>query len=209
MKLDWHGNQIPAIVRGKKLHRHRAIVDESRSVAAVFLAQGPPRAWQLSLDAAVLGLVDAFEEDRRGAEEILAVAARKVRSAAGALVDRGAVKVHAVALSLGPDGKVEVASAGSCRAYLARRGEHRRLSSRTATRGLTESFSFLSGTERLEPGDLVILGPSHLFGLAGVAVLARKLHGGEEGDARGVVRALLSLCRSEETGGAAVAARVL
>ena len=204
MRLDWHGNQIPAVVRGRRIHRHRAVVAEDRSAAAVLLAQGPPRAWQRSLDAAVAGACEGLEA-RAGAEETLAEAAARVRSCARSLVDDGVIQVHAVAIAIEEEGKARLATAGSCRAYLDRGGEHRRLSSKSSSKGLADAYAFPTSEERLAPGDVVVLGPSHIFNVTGIAMLARLLHKGDEVDAQRVVRGLLSLCRAQETGGAAVA----
>lgn len=207
MELEWHGSQIPAVVRGQRLHRHRALLDEGRRAAVVLLAQGPPRAWQRSLEAAVLGVVEGLEASSR-AEEILSSAAKRVRATADSLVDSGVVQVNAVAFTVSPEGEAELATAGSCRAYLSRTSEHRRISAKGARKGLSDSIAFPKTKEQLVPGDVVILGPSHMFGVTGVAALARLLHQGEPASPRRVVRGLLSMCRSQETGGASIVLRV-
>jgi len=209
VRVDWSGGQVPALVRGKELGRHRALVSDPKRVAAVLIAQGAPRAWQRSLDAAVRGVSEALEAPRPTAESVLAAAAAKVRQHAASLVDEHAVQVHAVAISLAADGQAELATAGSCRAYLDRRGQQRRVSSAEATKGLADAFAFSRTSEPLEPGDVVVLGPSHLFGVLGVARLAKLLAPGEGVDARRIVRGLLTVPGLEETGAAAVALRLV
>ncbi len=206
-RIEWYAYEAPAIVRGNRIHRHRALLDERRGAAVIMVAQGPPRAWQRSLSAAVGGITDTIGEGVHEAEPLLAAAASRVRAAESALVDENVIQVHAVAISI-DETRATVALAGSCRAYLMRRDQHRRLSPKSDVKGLRNAYSFATATDELESGDVVILGPSHLFSVAGVASLARLLHEQEEARPRQIAHGLLAAAGTEGTGGAAVALRV-
>lgn len=205
MRIDWYAHEVPALVRRQRIHRHRALLDEARSTAVVLLAQGPPRAWSLSLEAAIRGISEALDSGEAEAEPLLASAAASVRERAASLVDDLPIQVHAIAASL-KDGRITVATAGSCRAYLQRGTDHRRLTT-SDTKGLRKAFSFTAKTEPLERGDIVVLGPSHVFGVTGVAQMARFFQDRDHVNARTLARGLLSTTEAEQTGGAVVALR--
>jgi hypothetical protein len=206
LKLDWYAYEAPAVVRGNRLFRHRALLDMERNTAVVMIAQGPPRAWQRTLEAGVGGICEALESGETDAEPLLAAAAARIRAADAALVDDNVIQAHATAVTVKGD-KASVASAGSCRAYLARGDEHRRISGTSDAKGLRNAFSFASSTESLAPGDVVVVGPSHLFNVAGVAWLARVLHDQQAASTRHIARGLLSASGSSGTGGSVIVLR--
>jgi hypothetical protein len=208
LRLDWYAHEVPAVVRRRPLRRHRAILDEERSTAFVLLAQGPPRAWGLSLDAAVHGLLETLDGGERSAEPLLAGAASRVRACAAALVDDSPVQIHGLAMTVRGE-RLHVATAGSVRAYLQRGTEHRRLTSSSDAKGLLKAFTFPTAKETLQAGDIVVVGPSHVFGPAGVGQLAKLLKNRDRASARSIARGLLSTADTEQTGGAVVALRAV
>lgn len=208
MRFEWYAREIPALVRRRQLYRHRALLDESTGAAFVLLAQGPPRAWHLSLDAAVQGIASGLEEGLREAEPLLARAATELRTLASSLVEGEPIQAHGVAMIL-KDRKLDLATSGSCRAYLHREGDHRRLTPSTDSKGLLNAFTFSSTSEELSLGDVVIAGPSHVFGVTGVAQMARLLQDTKRLTSRILVRGLLSTQEIEQTGGAVVGLRAV
>jgi len=205
--LDWSSGHKPAIVSSRELTRHRALVDEAKGFACVFIAQGPPRAWSLALAAAITGVISALEKTT-SAEAVLASAAASVRLRASSILDSDAIRADAVALNVGTDGIARITEAGSCRAYLHRRGELKRLSTRRGCKeGLAEAFVFPEAECKLESGDLLVLAPSHIFGVQETSRLSRLLLGGDA-SAREVVSRLLASPSTTETGGAVATLRV-
>jgi hypothetical protein len=207
-RIDWYAHEVPAVVRRKRLRRHRALLDHDRACAVILLAQGPPRAWHLGLDAAVRGVTTALEDGETRAEPILAAAAARVRAYAGALVDDSPIQVHGISLSLSGT-SLSVATAGSCRAYLQRHNKHSRLTSSSDAKGLQKAFTFSTKTHAIERDDIVVLGPSHIFGVTGVAQMAKLLQSRSTLTARALARGLLSTSETEQTGGAVIALRVM
>lgn len=207
LKVDWYAYEAPALVRGNRLYRHRALLNEQTHTAVVMVAQGPPRSWQRSLDAAIGGILAALKEGESQAEPLLAAAATRLRAADAALVDENVLQAHAVAISF-EGHSATVATAGSCRAYLHRGEEHRRLSTPSDSKGLRNAYSFATSAELLKPEDVVILAPSHVFSVGGVAALARVLHEQQRPSTRHIARSLLSASGTEGAGGAVVALRV-
>ena len=206
-KIDWYAYESPALVRGNRLFRHRALLDEQSHAAVVMVAQGPPRAWQRSLDAAIGGICEALKDGESQAEPLLAAAATRIRGADAALVDEHVIQAHAIAISFEAD-TATIATAGSCRAYLHRGAEHRRLSTPSDAKGLRNAYSFATSSEAMKPEDVVILAPSHVFSVAGVAALARVLHEQKRATPRHLARSLLSASGTAGAGGAVVALRV-
>ncbi len=206
MVFAWYANQLPAVVRRLHLSRHRVLIDEKLAIGVVLLAQGPPRAWKMSLDAALLGIQEALKHGG-GAQELLTAAAEKVRCRAQSLLDVDSIETHAIALSAKSDGQATIAIAGSCRVYLHRRGEHRRMNPESSGVGLAKCQALSVVSENLAPEDLVLLGPSHIFGVPGAALLARLLHNHQQGHVSGqqIVEEVLSGCKTQGTGGAAIA----
>lgn len=208
LRIDWYAHEVPAVVRRKHLRRHRALLDKHRGQAVVLLAQGPPRAWNLSLDAAVRGVTTALQDGETEAEPILASAAAHVRARAASLVDDTPVQVHGISLSI-HGAELAIATAGSCRAYLHRDNEHSRLTPSSDSKGLKRAFTFSTKKVTIDRDDVIVLGPSHIFGVAGVAQLARIFQSRGSLTARALARGLLSTSDSEQTGGAVVALRVM
>ncbi len=208
LRIDWYAHEVPAVVRRRQLRRHRALLDEERAVAFVLLAQGPPRAWNRSLDSAVGGLIKALERGERSAEPLLASAAAHVRDCASSLIDARVIQVHGAALTIRSD-QLTLATAGSCRAYLQRGSEHRRLTPSSDAKGLTRAFAFSTISEKLEKGDIIVVGPSHVFGVTGVAQMARLFQNQDRATSRSIARGLLSTKETEQTGGAVVALRTV
>lgn len=174
----------------------------------LILAQGPPRAWGLALDASVQGILEALERDEHDSELILVSAAEKVREQAAALIDEDQIQVHAIAVTIN-DRKVTFATAGSCRAYLQRGSEHRRLTTASDSKGLRNAFSFVKSSETLHDNDIMVFGPSHVFGVTGVAQMARLLHDRHRVSPRALARGLLSTKEVQQTGGAVITLRVM
>jgi hypothetical protein len=205
--IDWYAYEIPALVRGNRMFRHRALLDEQHDSSVVMVAQGPPRVWQRGLDAAVAGISASIAAGEWSAEPLLAAAASRVRAAEAALVDENVIQVHALAISF--EGyRATVALAGSCRAYLHRGDENRRLSPKSDAKGLRNAYSFSTNTHDLEVGDVVVIGPSHLFSVAGVAALARVLYSHPDASPRQIAHNLISASGAEGTGGAVLVFRV-
>lgn len=207
MHLVWYAHEAPAMVRRQPIRRHRALLDETRAAAAILLAQGPPRAWHLSLEAAVAGIGEAIEKGERDAEALLVSAAARVRERAAAVLDEDYVQVHGIAAVV-EGGRLSLATAGSCRAYLQRGAEHKRLTTASDSKGLKNAFSFVTCKETLQDGDILVFGPSHVFGVTGVAKMARLLQDRQSVTPKLLARGLLSTAEAEQTGGAVVALRV-
>ncbi len=207
LQIDWYAYEAPALVRGNRLFRHRALLDAESHAAVVMVAQGPPRSWQRSLDSAIGGILETLREGESQADPLLAAAATRIRAADAALVDENVFQAHAIAISF-EGNAVTVATAGSCRAYLHRGEEHRRLSTPSDAKGLRNAFSFATSSETLVKDDVVILAPSHVFSVAGVAALARIFHDQRRATTRNIARGLLSATGTHGAGGAVVALRV-
>jgi hypothetical protein len=207
VNLVWYAHETPAIVRRQRVHRHRALLDETRATAAILLAQGPPRAWHLSLEAAVAGIGEAIEKGVRDAEQLLVSAAARVRERAASLLDEDYVQVHCIAVSVEGQ-RLSLATAGSCRAYLQRGSEHRRLTTASDSKGLKNAFSFVTAKETLQDGDVLVFGPSHIFGVTGVAKMARLLQDRQSITPKLIARGLLSTTEAEQSGGAVVSLQV-
>lgn len=205
--LVWYAHETPAMVRRQRIHRHRALLDETRAAAAILLAQGPPRAWHFSLEAAVAGISEAIEKGERDAEALLVSAAARVRERAASLLDEDCVQVHCIAVVV-EAGRLSLSTAGSCRAYLQRGAEHKRLTTASDSKGLKNAFSFVTAKETLQDGDIVVFGPSHVFGVTGVAKMARMLQDRQSITPKALATGLLSTTETEQSGGAVVSLRV-
>jgi hypothetical protein len=209
LSLEWYGHAVPADVRGQRLFRHRVLLEEELWCAIVLIAQGPPRSWQMALDAAEKGTRAALERRYSHASMLLTSAASEVTSWVGTVLDRNVGDVHGAAVSVHSGDRgltAAVATVGSCRGYHHRRDDHQRLVCPQRPTTMVGTTAISAVTVPLGQDETFVLGPSHLFTGSGGVQLVRCLYE-DQAPPVALAQGLLTTSEAERNGGAVVALR--
>lgn len=140
---------------------------EGEPALAIALALAPPRLWGYLLDATLDGFADGYARPHDGKvstriHQGLRVAQNALRERIDALIDRRGADVALLAIAC--EGSVlHMLAAGALQAYVYRQRTLRRLGSLAASSDGMLKTEPLWCAEQIEPGDLVLAGPSAMF----------------------------------------------